>query len=512
MTPIDGTVSTLRPANAVTTMTDGYDIDAIRRVVVAQADAAGPGGWMDMPVPAGVHPSGALRVPRGAFERWAAWRAGGGHLTAPWEPVSPQGVKMKGDDAYHTDWMLGAGLGPQDMRASGGNPNRDALCDAAEAARSAVARRLLGHAAAVLLAGPRVEGVAWHPASPDAPLPDLGAPPVAVLRDARPDWLALVASCIDAGGAAVVERGGEMAHLVAELRGSDRGPMLRVAGARRLFPDGTPLSVSPADGEVALRDDGRTPEAFPGQGDFTLPEPEPEPEAQPMQVHDLAAKGALAVEGTDVVLVPVTREIADRIDGLDYLVGSRRSVGVGSESYGVLHASSPEGRCASQHLVVTIHPKPHVGRPGEKLPRYSAGQRDWLGSPDLLRAAVDAPLAVLEADLRREAEAAYEARAAALHAARRAEEERLLSLPEADFLAEVEAQAAEEEGFYAMETTWSGEELHGIVSDNDAAWRKLEDAAFLRGTAMPPRRRPRDLSSVEEMHEASAGMGPPSWS
>jgi phosphohistidine swiveling domain-containing protein len=31
-----------------------------------------------------------------------------------WQPISPAGLKMGGDDAIHTDWILGAGLSPQE--------------------------------------------------------------------------------------------------------------------------------------------------------------------------------------------------------------------------------------------------------------------------------------------------------------------------------------------------------------------------------------------------------------
>ncbi len=472
-------------------MSETYDIEAIRAAVVAQTDAAGEAGWMAIPVPHEVAATGSLRVPRGAFERWAVWRSGGEHLVAPWTPVSPQGVKMRGDDGYHTDWMLGAGLHPLAMRPGGGNPHWEALRDAAEAARSDVGRRVLGHSCTVLLQGPYLLGVAWHPAAPDASLPGTDGPPVAVLRDARPDWLALVSACIDAGGGAIVERGGEMAHLVAVLRGSDKGPLVRVGEARRLFPDGTALTLSTATGEVALRDDGRSPTAVPARPGF-LATPVADP-ATAVEVHDLAERGAVSVEGTDVVLVPVTRDIARRCDALQWLVGSRRSVGFAWNAVGVLHAASEHA--SSQHLVVTLHPD--AARAGAKLPRYSAGTRDWLGSPDLLHAAVDAPLAVLEDGLRREAMAAREARRTTFMAARAAEEERLMALSEAEFLAEVEAQAADEESTYGIVTNWTVEEERGLIADFDAAWRDLSYAALRRGTDMPPRRRPCDLDAVE---------------
>jgi hypothetical protein len=245
---------------------DDARIEGLRERILAMADAAGESGWLDLPVPREVRASGVLRVPRGAFERWSVSRAGGDHLAAPWEPVSPPGLKLAGDDRYHTDWLLGAGL-PLDAMAHGSDhPHSELLVDAAYAGMADVARRLLDHDASVLLPGPDVVGRVHHPAGPgDFPDPDPeGFPPVLVLRDASPDHLALVVEALDAGGAAIVERGGQMAHLVTVLRGEGRGPILRRDSARRLFPQGTRLLVSPSSGRLQLQEDGR-PSA--GQGD-----------------------------------------------------------------------------------------------------------------------------------------------------------------------------------------------------------------------------------------------------
>ncbi len=122
------------------------DIEAIRTAVRAQADAAGPEGWLSIPVAKSISETGQLRVPRGAFEHWSVWRAGGEHLAAPWSRVSPTGIKQGADDPYHTDWMLGAGLHPQDMRR--GDARSEAISRAAERARAPTSPRCITRAAA----------------------------------------------------------------------------------------------------------------------------------------------------------------------------------------------------------------------------------------------------------------------------------------------------------------------------------------------------------------------------
>jgi hypothetical protein len=239
---------------------------ALRARIAAQVDTLGAEGWMDMPVPTTVRPDGVLRVPRGAFEMWAVWRSGGAHLAVPWTPVSPRGLKQGADDPYHTDWMLGAGLGPQDMREGGGNPHWWALSDAAYAARQEIERRLLGFSCSVLLPGPTVVGRVHVPKSTgsnatgrlDLPEPDEdGQPPVLVVRDASSAWLDHAIAALNAGGAVIVENGGEMSHLITVARGMSKGPFVRMPNARRLYPDGSVVCVSPGEGTIELREDER---------------------------------------------------------------------------------------------------------------------------------------------------------------------------------------------------------------------------------------------------------------
>ena len=345
------------------------DIEAIRKAIIAQADAAGPEGWLAIPILDDVDPSGELRVPRGAFEHWCVWRAGGEHLAAPWKRVSPTGVKQGADDSYHTDWMLGAGLHPQDMRR--GDNRASLITTAAEDARAEIEKRLLGADLSVLLAGPEVTGRAWHPGKPgEVPPEDLdGSLPVAILRDAGPDGLEAALAALDRGGAVVVERGGEMAHLVSVLREGGRGPIVRVAGARRLFPDGSLMQVAPMDGRAVLKDDGRSPEFFGG----ALPPPPPPELVEPDPVH--------TPKNRAIVLTPCGSDNpADRQNWFDisrsYTInGSHFAV------YGVVTGAGEDctpwsNRDPVRHLVVRV-----FGRKGPEDGRirklFYAGQRDW---------------------------------------------------------------------------------------------------------------------------------------
>lgn len=235
-------------------------VEKLRAEIIAQADALGDAGWMEIDVDPAIRSSGKLRVPRPPFELWAVAQSNGSHLVAPWNTVSPVGVKQGADDPHHTDWMLGAGLDPQDMRPTGGNPHHEALNSAAYSARGAIQERLLGFKAMVLLQGPHVKGRVHVPKSFDD-LPDGrdedGLPPISILKNAGPDWLEVAVETLAYGGAVIVERGGGMAHLVVELRESARGPIMRVENARKLYPDGSVLDVDPSIGQVRLVDDDR---------------------------------------------------------------------------------------------------------------------------------------------------------------------------------------------------------------------------------------------------------------
>jgi hypothetical protein len=238
-------------------MTRDEKIEMLRKAIVAQTDAMGEAGWMTIKVPTTVAAEGILRVPRAPFELWAVALSGGSHLVSPWKTISPIGVKQGADDPNHTDWMLGAGLGPLDMKIGGPNPWAKALSAAAYAARSEIERRLLSFECSVLLQGHSVTGRVHIPATRDdfPVFSDDGYPPITIVKNAGPDWLEMAMRTFNLGGAVVVERGGEMAHLVTELRQTGGGAIIRKEKARSLYPAGSLLKVDPAHGKLSLEED-----------------------------------------------------------------------------------------------------------------------------------------------------------------------------------------------------------------------------------------------------------------
>ncbi|MCS4088886.1 hypothetical protein [Rhizobium sp. BK176] len=235
-------------------MTRDEKIETFRKAIIAQADAMGEAGWMTIAVPASIRTDGLLRVPRAPFELWAVAQSGGSHLVSPWKTVSPVGVKQGADDPNHTDWMLGAGLGPLDMKQGA---IAQELSAAAYAARGAVQSRLLRFKCDVLLQGHAVKGRVHVPTHPDdLPVASAdGLPPISVVKDAGPDWLFVAIKTFQLGGLVIVERGGAMAHLVTELRATSGGAIIRKEGARNLYPAGSLLTVDPSVGKIELEED-----------------------------------------------------------------------------------------------------------------------------------------------------------------------------------------------------------------------------------------------------------------
>ena len=467
------------------------EIEQLRSAIRAQADAAGDAGWFSFPVPKSVSSDGELRVPRGAFEHWCVWRAGGEHLAAPWSRVSPTGVKQGADDPYHTDWMLGAGLHPQDMRR--GDARAAALTSSAERARSAVEKRLLGASLSVLLAGPEVTGRAWHPATAGDRAPrDLdGTPPVAVLRDAGPDGLEAALAALDAGGAVVVERGGEMAHLVTVLRENGRGPIVRVQGALRKFPDGSLVHVSPRDGLAELRDDGRAPEPFSG----ALP-PAPEPDLPALKADPMP-------RGREIVLTPCGSDNpADRQPWFD-VAGSRSMSTDRFSVYGVLTGPGEDrtpwtSKPPVRHLVVRVFERrPSYGKRG----MFYAGCRDWSGE-EVMRAVrqayamFDPPRP--EAEIRADRRAKEEARRSRFR-------DSLLAMDDDALRERVHGKADEERDYCreVLEGRWDPRDRDGVQEDFDLFFELALPVLEGRGIPAPVR-----YPAEPEPAEASAPRGP----
>ncbi|WP_210242336.1 PEP-utilizing enzyme [Mesorhizobium sp. B2-6-4] len=180
-----------------------------------------------------------IRFPRAPFENWCLWRTDGAHLAPPWQIVSPQGVKMMGDDPYHTDFLIGAGLEPDAMM-------RDRMFnDAVFKLRGEVQQEKMGFECAVLSGKGSAWGTVVHPKVGDS-LPDDA---IVVLKSASAKYLDLA---LQAKGV-IVERGGEMAHLITVAREKD-AIIVRVPDALKIYPADASVTIDASEGKVTLHE------------------------------------------------------------------------------------------------------------------------------------------------------------------------------------------------------------------------------------------------------------------
>lgn len=211
-----------------------------RRQILAQANDS---GWLDLPWKGQV-----LKVPKGAFECWALRRTKDRERATPWKVMSGKDWKQVGDDPYHTDWMLGAGLEPNLW-------HRDkTLQDAAYKLHFAIqhpdsaplpdmfrANVLVALTQAVVgqVVYPKA-GAAWY---------DGGDRKVIVVPNLSPRY----ALALEGASLVISEAGGRLAHL--SQVGMERGiPVLRLEDARQHLPEGTWVRVEAQSGEIEVVD------------------------------------------------------------------------------------------------------------------------------------------------------------------------------------------------------------------------------------------------------------------
>lgn len=199
------------------------EIARIRAAVVA---AAGD-DWLELREQ-GADPddqgSVVARVPAVPFKCWALGRTVMRDLMPAWTPVSPSGMKMYGDDPYHSDWWHGAGFTDE-------NPYEGPVYEAAFREMFRIQKEHGGFKCTVL-AGER------------SYCGEVGKD-VAVVPDLRPERLPALVGV----KALVTEAGGAGAHLVQVL--GERGiPIVAMPGAVKRFPKGVSVSVNPVNGTV----------------------------------------------------------------------------------------------------------------------------------------------------------------------------------------------------------------------------------------------------------------------
>ncbi len=179
-----------------------------------------------------------VQVPTAPFENWSLWRTSGASLAKPWKTISPSGLKMQGDDPYHTDWMLGAGLNLHDMEEDGST-----LHEVAFAENFRMQEDLLDFAATVLCGDQEAYGEVVHPRPGESVDPDK----IAVIPVAGPRYLQAAMTA----RAVITEQGGAMAHLVSI--GREKGvTIMRVENARKLYPVGSKVTLNPRSGSARL--------------------------------------------------------------------------------------------------------------------------------------------------------------------------------------------------------------------------------------------------------------------
>ena len=219
-----------------------------------------PDAWFDLEVDYGGegraqhcdwqrHEEGAAgivvyRVPRAPFICDALRRTHGQHLAPEWECVCPPGYKVMLDSQWHSDWMLGAGV---PIEAWWGDRD-DKIIRAAQQAQWKLQEEMLGFEVHVLGGTGSVTNTVLHP-KPDERVP---AGAVIVIPYASPKYQ-IPAQTAGPGGAIITEVGEELSHLanVAAERGLR---LVRIEGARELYPAGTRITVDCDSGRVTVAD------------------------------------------------------------------------------------------------------------------------------------------------------------------------------------------------------------------------------------------------------------------
>uniref|UniRef100_A0AB74UIL5 PEP-utilising enzyme mobile domain-containing protein n=1 Tax=Caulobacter phage BL57 TaxID=3348355 RepID=A0AB74UIL5_9VIRU len=206
---------------------EGRSVEDYRKAILAQAGD----DFFDLAYTDVEGKEVVLKVPTAPFEQWALWRTAGAHLAKPWKRVTYTGFKMFGDDPYHTDWVLGAGLNPEDWPiVESDNPP---LHKAAWDKRFQLAEEKLGGNMRVLLGKGYVTGkiVMLKPGE------TLSPGEIGVIRNAGPDYVQAAQSAIEHNTALICENGGSVAHLVVEYLDKPLR-LTRIENARKIFKDG----------------------------------------------------------------------------------------------------------------------------------------------------------------------------------------------------------------------------------------------------------------------------------
>lgn len=219
-----------------------FDEDQARKLIREKAGPEDGPGWISL--------SGKQsfwRVPRAPFDAWEILQDRRNAEEVTYEPVCPRGLRLSCDIPTHSDWLLGARRYDRqtgqwvDGQLSDYHKDDDLLMAAVRRQRA----KGSDDGYIVLVEGPSVEGVALVEPPEDL----FVCPPntVLVLDKAEASWLFLASTAV----AVIVEVGGALSHLIAELREVSI-PVLRVPNACREFTTGERILVDPTTGLVQV--------------------------------------------------------------------------------------------------------------------------------------------------------------------------------------------------------------------------------------------------------------------
>lgn len=206
-------------------------VEKYREEIIAQAGD----NWIDME-----YKGKTIRVPEAPFQQWCLWRTDGAHLALPWNKVSPSGMKMGGDDPYHTDFLIGAGFEPRAML------DDEELERAFYDLRYKVQHEKMDFKCAVLSGRGYQQGTVIHVVTGDETIPDDA---IVIVKNAAAKHLDQVLRA----RAVIVERGGAMAHLVTVARETE-ALIVRVKDAMKIYPNGSSVTVNANIGTVTLHE------------------------------------------------------------------------------------------------------------------------------------------------------------------------------------------------------------------------------------------------------------------
>ncbi len=159
-------------------------------------------------------------------------RQTGHHLALPWKAVAPNGLRMGADDAYHNDWMIGAGIDPYSWVIGGGTP----LNEAATELRGIIQAEKLNFKMTVL-AGAGTGAVYGKIVRIEPGEKFDGRGEIGIIASAGPEYVFAAQEAVEKGYALITELGGSMAHLVTVFIGKPLR-LARIKDAGTIYRNG----------------------------------------------------------------------------------------------------------------------------------------------------------------------------------------------------------------------------------------------------------------------------------